>query len=174
MQCKLLKYWPEIIYKRSLELERIPITREGYETLKRELEYLKTVERPQNIKAIETARAHGDLSENAEFHAAKERQAFIEGRVNELGYKLNNAEVIDPNKLPKDRVLFGSTVELENIDTEETVVYQIVGVDESNIERGRISISSPLGKALLGKAPGDEVTINAPGGKRIYELIEIR
>ncbi len=158
----------------SFQLERIPITKEGYEALKRELDHLKTVERPQNIKAIETARAHGDLSENAEFHAAKERQAFIEGRVNELGYKLNNAEIIEPNKLPKDQVLFGSTVVLENIDTEETVAYQIVGVDESNVEKGRISTSSPLGKALLGKSPGDEVSINAPGGKRVYELIEIR
>ena len=155
-------------------MERIPITKEGYEALKRELDHLKTVERPQNIKAIETARAHGDLSENAEFHAAKERQAFIEGRVNELGYKLNNAEIIDPNILPKDQVLFGSTVVLENIDTEETVAYQIVGVDESNVEKGRISISSPLGKALLGKSPGDEVSINAPGGRRVYELVEIR
>jgi len=158
----------------SCQLERIPITREGYNALKRELEHLKTVERPQNIKAIEVARAHGDLSENAEFHAAKERQAFIEGRVNELGYKLNNAEIIDTGKLPKDQVLFGSTVVLENVDTEETVVYQIVGVDESNVEKGRISISSPLGKALLGKEPGDEVSIKAPGGKRVYELIEIR
>lgn len=155
-------------------MERIPITREGYDALKRELEHLKTVERPQNIKAIEVARAHGDLSENAEFHAAKERQAFIEGRVNELGYKLNNAEIIDTHKLPKDQVLFGSTVVLENIDTDETVVYQIVGVDESNVEKGRISISSPLGRALLGKEPGDEVFLKAPGGKRIYELIEIR
>lgn len=155
-------------------MERIPITREGYEALKKELEQLKTVERPQNIRAIEAARAHGDLSENAEFHAAKERQAFIEGRVNELGFKLNNAEIIDPNQLPKDKALFGSTVVLENIDTEETVVYQLVGVDESNIEKGRISISSPLGRALLGKVSGDEIIINAPGGKRSYELVEIR
>lgn len=155
-------------------MERVPITRQGYEALKRELEQLKTVERPENIKAIETARAHGDLSENAEFHAAKERQAFIEGRLNELGYKLNNADIIDTDKLPKDQVLFGSTVVLENIDTEETVVYQLVGVDESNIEKGRISISSPLGKALIGRGPGDEVSINAPGGRRHYELVEIR
>ena len=161
-------------YTWSHQLERLPITKEGYEALKREFEQLKTVERPENIKAIETARAHGDLSENAEFHAAKERQAFIEGRVNELGYKLNSAEIIDTDNLPKDRVLFGSTVVLENIDTEETVVYQMVGIDESNIEKGRISISSPLGKALIGKVPGDEVSINAPGGKRHYELVEIR
>jgi transcription elongation factor GreA len=158
----------------SNQLERVPITKPGYEVLKREFEQLKTVERPQNIKAIETARAHGDLSENAEFHAAKERQGFIEARLNDLGYKLNNAEIIDTDKLPKDRVLFGSTMVLENVDTEETVVYQMVGIDESNIEKGRISISSPLGKALLGKEPGDEVSINAPGGKRHYELVEIR
>jgi transcription elongation factor GreA len=155
-------------------LERVPITKEGYEVLKREFRQLKTIERPENIKAIETARAHGDLSENAEFHAAKERQSFIEGRINELGYKLNSAEIIDTTTLPKDRVLFGSTVALENIDTEETVVYQLVGVDESNIGEGRISISSPLGNALLGRVPGDEVSINAPGGKRHYELVEIR
>ena len=155
-------------------MERIPITKEGYETLKKELQQLKTVERPQTIKAIETARAHGDLSENAEFHAAKERQAFIECRVGELGYKLNHADIIDTTKLPKDYAVFGTTVVLENIDTGETTVYQLVSEDESNIEKGRISTSSPLGKAMLGKKPGDEITLNAPGGKRYYELVEIR
>jgi len=155
-------------------LERLPITKEGYETLKKELEQLKTVERPQTIKAIEAARAHGDLSENAEFHAAKERQAFIECRVGELGYKLNHADIIDTTKLPKDYAVFGTTVVLENIDTGETTVYQLVSEDESNIEKGRISTSSPLGKAMLGKKPGDEITLNAPGGKRYYELVEIR
>ena len=155
-------------------MERIPITKEGYEALKKELEQLKSVERPRIIKAIETARAHGDLSEKAEFHAAKERQSFIEGRVNELGYKLGNADIIDTDRIPKDQVLFGSTVLLENIDTGETIVFKLVGVDESNIEKGRISVSSPLGKAMLGKKPGDEITLNAPGGKRSYELVEIR
>jgi transcription elongation factor GreA len=154
-------------------LERIPFTREGYEALKKELVQLKTVERPQNIKAIEVARAHGDLSENAEFHAAKERQSFIEGRVNELGYKLNNADIIDISKLSKDAVVFGCSILLENLDTGETTKYQLVGPDESNIEAGRISVSSPLGRALIGKKPGDEVVIQAPGGKREYELIEI-
>ena len=154
-------------------MEKIPFTREGYEALKRELEQLKTVERPQNIKAIEVARAHGDLSENAEFHAAKERQAFIEGRVNELGYKINNAEIIDISKLSKDAVVFGSQMVLENLDTGETIKYQLVGPDESDIVAGRISVSSPLGRALIGKKPGDEITIQAPGGKREYELIEI-
>ena len=154
-------------------MEKIPFTREGYEALKRELEQLKTVERPQNIKAIEVARAHGDLSENAEFHAAKERQAFIEGRVNELGYKINNAEIIDTSKLSKDTAVFGSKILLENLDTGETIKYQLVGPDESDIAAGRISVSSPLGRALIGKKPGDEITIQAPGGKREYELIEI-
>jgi transcription elongation factor GreA len=154
-------------------LDRVPITREGYETLKKELAHIKSVERPQNIKAIEEARAHGDLSENAEFDAAKDRQGFIEGRINELSYKLAHAEIIDTATLPKDRVVFASTVALENVDTGEMVEYQLVGPEESNIECGRISISSPLGKAIIGKKPGDEILIQAPGGKRCYELVEI-
>jgi transcription elongation factor GreA len=154
-------------------LERIPITREGYEALKSELDHLKMVERPKNIKAIEEARAHGDLSENAEFHAAKERQAFIESRLNELGYKLGNAEIIDPDSGPKDRAVFGCSVELENIDTGEIVNYLLVGPDESNIDNGRISVTSPLGRAIIGKQMGDEIVVRAPGGKRLYELVEI-
>lgn len=154
-------------------MERVPITRTGYETLKKELENLKTVERPQNIKAIEEARAHGDLSENAEFDAAKDRQAFIEGRIIELGYKLGNADIIDPDSLPKDRAVFGCTVVLENVDTGEEVRYQLVGPDESSIEQGRISVSSPLGRAIVGKEPGEELVLQAPGGKRCYELVEI-
>lgn len=154
-------------------MERIPITQEGYDTLKKELDYLKTVERPENIKAIEEARAHGDLSENAEFHAAKDRQSFIVGRIEELSYKLTNSDVIDPDTLPKDRVVFATRVVLENVDTGEEVAYQLVGPDESDIHKGKISISSPLGKAILGKKPGNEVILNAPGGKRIYELVEI-
>ena len=154
-------------------MDRVPVTREGYEALKKELENLKRVERPQNIKAIEEARAHGDLSENAEFHAAKDRQGFIEGRIGELEFKIANADVIRPDKLPRDRAVFGSQVLLENIDTGEEVEYQLVGSDESDIANGRISISSPLGKAILGKKPGDELTLEVPGGKRIYELVEI-
>lgn len=160
-------------YKRSGTLERVPITKQGYESLKKELEHLKTVERPQNIKAIEEARAHGDLSENAEFEAAKDRQSFIEGRISELGYKLNNADIIDADKLSKDKAVFGCKVLLENIDTGEDVEYQLVGPDESDIEKGRISVSSPLGKAIIGKQPGQEVILEAPGGKRTYELVEI-
>lgn len=154
-------------------MDRIPVTREGYEALKRELENLKRVERPKNIEAIEEARAHGDLSENAEFEAAKDRQGFIEGRIAELGFKLANADVIVPDMLPRDRAVFGTRVLLENIDTGEEVEYQLVGPDESDIAGGRISVSSPLGKAILGKKPGDELTLEVPGGKRIYELVEI-
>ena len=154
-------------------VERIPITKQGYESLKKELEHLKAIERPRNIRAIEEARAHGDLSENAEFHAAKERQAFIEGRVSELGYKLLNAEVIDPNALSTDRAVFGCRVVLENIDSGETMEYQLVGPDESNVEKGLISVSSPLGKAIIGKKPGDMVNFVAPSGRRSYELVDI-
>ena len=154
-------------------MDRIPVTREGYEALNKELENLKRVERPQNIKAIEEARAHGDLSENAEFEAAKDRQGFIEGRIGELEFKLANADVINLDNLPRDRAVFGTKVLLENIDTGEEVEYQLVGSDESDIVNGRISVSSPLGKAILGKKPGDELTLEVPGGKRIYELVDI-
>lgn len=154
-------------------MDKVPLTKQGYEALKQELQKLKRVERPENIKAIEEARAHGDLSENAEFHAAKDRQGFIEGRIGELGFKIANADIIDTKKLPKDRAVFGSRVILENIDTGEDVEYQLVGPDESDIEKGRISITSPLGKAILGKKPGAELAVQVPGGKRTYELVEI-
>ena len=154
-------------------MDRIPITKKGYEVLKRELNNLKKVERPQNIKAIEEARAHGDLSENAEFDAAKDRQGFIEGRIGELTFKLANADIIDTDRLPKDRAVFGSKVVVENIDTGENVEYQLVGPEESDIEKGRISVSSPLGKEIIGKRPGDEFALQVPGGRRNYELVEI-
>jgi len=154
-------------------LERVPITRKGYEALQEELEYLKKVERPKNIKAIEEARSHGDISENAEFEAAKDRQAFIAGRLNDLEDKLARADIIDPDTMPKDRAVFSSLVTLENIDTGENVEYQLVGPEESNIEQGLISVSSPLGKAMIGKKPGDEIVLQTPGGKRSYELVEI-
>jgi len=154
-------------------LDRVPITKAGYEILAKELKNLKGVERPENIKAIEEARAHGDLSENAEFEAAKDRQGFIEGRIGELEFKLASADIIDPRKLPKDRVVFGTKVLLENVDTDENVEYQLVGPDESDIDQGRISVSSPLGRAMIGKKPGEEIILVAPGGKRIYELVEI-
>ncbi len=154
-------------------MDKVPITPKGYEVLKKELSQLMSVERPQVIKAIEEARAHGDLSENAEFEAAKERQAFIEARVNELNYKLGNAQIIDPETLPKDRAVFASRVLLSNVETGEDVEYQLVGPDESDINEGRISVASPLGQAIVGKKPGDEIVLQAPGGKRVYELVEI-
>jgi len=162
-----------VLNQESVKLERIPITKEGYEVLKKELEYLKKVERPANIKSIEEARAHGDLSENAEFAAAKERQAYLQCRIGELMYKLGNADVIDPDSLAKDRAVFGCKVVLENIDAGESIEYQLVGPDESDIEKGRISVSSPLGRAILGKKSGEEIVLDAPGGKRYYELVEI-
>ena len=154
-------------------MEKIPVTKQGFEALKKELEQLKKVERPQNIRAIEEARAHGDLSENAEYAAAKDRQGFIEGRIGELEFKLANIDVIETDKLPKDRAVFGSKVVLENIETGEDVSYQLVGPDESDIENGRISVSSPLGKAIVGRKPGDELSLQVPGGRRTYELVEI-
>ena len=154
-------------------MEQIPITTQGYEALKKDLERLKTIERPENIKAIETARAHGDLSENAEYHAAKERQSFIEGRIGEIGYKLGTAKVIDPASVGKDVVRFATRVLVVNLDSEEEVEYMIVGADEADIRNGKISVSSPLGSALIGKVPGDEAVLQAPGGKRVYEIIDI-
>ena len=154
-------------------MERMPVTPEGYEAIRRELEKLKRVERPENIRAIAEARSHGDLSENAEYAAAKDRQGFIEGRISELEYKLAHLEVIHPGSLPKDRAVFGSRVLLENMETGQDVEYQLVGPDESDVEKGRISVVSPLGRALLGKKPGDELTVEVPGGKRSYGLVEI-
>lgn len=154
-------------------MERVPITPEGYQSLKKELEHLRKVERPNSIKAIEEARSHGDLSENAEYEAARDRQAFVEARLGELEYKLLRADIIDSETLPKDRAVFSCSVLLENLETGENVRYQLVGPDESDIEEGRISVTSPLGKAIIGKKPGDEITLQTPGGKRHYELIDI-
>lgn len=154
-------------------MEQIPITKEGYAALKKEFERLKTIERPENIRAIEVARAHGDLSENAEYHAAKEKQSFLEGRIGEIGYKLGNAKIIDPATVAKDCVRFACRVLVENLDSEEEMEYMLVGPDEADIKKGKISVSSPLGSALIGKKPGDEAIVQAPGGKRIYGIIDI-
>lgn len=154
-------------------MEQIPITKDGYAVLKEKLEELKTIDRPENIKAIETARAHGDLSENAEYHAAKERQSFLEGKIGELSYKIGNAKIIDPEKVPKDSVRFASRVVVENLDSQEEIEYMIVSPDEADIKKGKISVVSPLGRALIGKQPGDEAVLQAPGGKRVYEIIDI-
>lgn len=154
-------------------MDQIPVTKQGFAALKKELEKLKTVDRPEIIKAIEVARAHGDLSENAEYHAAKERQSFIEGRIGELSYKIGNAKVIDPDSVAKDVVRFASRVLVENLDTEEEQEYMIVGEDEADIKKGKISVSSPLGSALIGKELGEEAIVQAPGGKRVYEVVDI-
>jgi transcription elongation factor GreA len=156
-----------------MTMKRNPITKEGYAKLRDELERLKKYERPKIIAAIEEARGHGDLSENAEYIYAKERQAFIEARMQDLENKLGNAEIIDTNKLPRDRIVFGSRFILCNVDTEEETTYQIVGVDESDIARGRISVDSPMAKALIGKKTSDEVVVDTPNGKREYEVVEI-
>ncbi len=154
-------------------MQRTPITKEGYERLKKELEHLERVERYAVIKAIEEARAHGDLSENAEYHAAKERQGHLEARIGHLKGTLATAEVIDCKEQSCDRVVFGVKVRLENIDTGEEVVYQLVGPDESDVQKGRISVTSPIGQALIGKEEGDEVEVRTPGGIRSYEILEI-
>jgi transcription elongation factor GreA len=154
-------------------MERIPITKEGLERIKGELDHMKKVERPQNIRAIEEARAHGDLSENAEYHAAKEMQSFLAGRISELESAVGRAEVIEVDNSPSDRVVFGKTVLICNLATDEEIRYQVLGPYESEPEHGRISVHSPLGQALVGKEVGDEVKIKTPGGVQEYEILEI-
>lgn len=153
----------------------IPLTVRGAELLRQELQRLKHVERPSVIAAISEARAQGDLSENADYDAAKERQGFIEGRILELESKLSNAQVIDPKTVNADgRVVFGSTVDLEDLDAGKQVTYQIVGDDEADIAQGLISVSSPIARSLIGKSPGDVAVVQAPGGRREYEILDVR
>lgn len=153
----------------------VPITKRGAELLKAELQRLKTQDRPAVIAAIAEARSHGDLSENAEYDAAKDRQAFIEGRIKEVEGKLAAAQVIDPASLDAGgRVVFGATVELEEESSGEQVRYQIVGEDEADIKRGKVSITSPIGRALIGKSSGDVAEVMAPGGVRSYEILDVR
>ncbi len=154
-------------------MARSPITRNGYNNLQKELTNLKKVVRPQVIKAIEEARAHGDLSENAEYVAAKERQSFVEKKIQEIEQKLANSEIIDSISAPNGKVGFGSVVSLENLDNGGQVTYQIVGPDESDISSGKISIASPLGKALIGKEAEDEVIVKTPGGAKNYTILKI-
>jgi len=149
------------------------MTAEGYHALDEELKRLKTVERPAVISAIGEARLHGDLSENAEYHAAKDRQGWIEARIKDLEDKLSRAEIIDPSKLSGSKVAFGATVKLSNADTEEESVYQLVGADEANLDHGSISITSPLARALIGREVGDEVKVRMPAGERLYEILEV-
>ena len=154
-------------------MERIPMTAAGYKSLEEEVNHLKNVERHEIIKAIAEARAHGDLSENAEYHAAKERQGFIEGRVLELEDQIGRAEVIDVSKLSGSTVKFGATVTLVDEDTDEKRKYQIVGDVESDAKNGRISLSSPIARALIGKGKGDTVEVATPGGARSYEILKV-
>lgn len=156
-------------------MSTIPLTKRGAELLRDELQRLKAVERPAVINAIAEARAQGDLSENAEYDAAKEKQGFIEGRIAELESKLAAAQVIDPTTVEADgRVVFGATVELEDLESGDTVTYQIVGDDEANIDHGLISVSSPIARALISKSQGDVASVQAPSGAREYEIIAVR
>jgi transcription elongation factor GreA len=155
-------------------MDKLPMTEGGFRTLEEELKRLKTVERPAVIKAISEARAHGDLSENAEYHAARERQGFIEGRVLELEDIIARAEVIDVSKLSGTAVKFGATVKLADEDTDENVTYQIVGAHEADLSKGRISITSPLGRALIGKSVGESVEVQTPSGGKSYEVVGVK
>ena len=155
-------------------VEKLPITAAGHVALEEELKQRQAVERPRIIEAIAEARSHGDLSENAEYHAAKESQSLNEGRIAELEDKLARAEVIDVSKLSGGKVKFGATVVLVDEDTEEKKTYQIVGDQEADVKSGRISISSPIARALIGKEVGDAIEVNAPGGARGYEVLEVR
>ena len=157
-------------------MQKIPLTVRGAELLKAELQRLKSVERPSVIAAIAEARSHGDLSENAEYDAAKERQGFIEGRIAEIEGKLSLAQVIDPKALAtsaEGRCVFGATVELEDCESGDSVTYQIVGEDEADIKQGKISVSSPIARALIGKSAGDVAEVQAPGGVREYEILDV-
>jgi transcription elongation factor GreA len=155
-------------------MNKIPMTVAGHKALDEELKRLKSVERPAVIAAIAEAREHGDLSENAEYHAAKERQGWIEGRVQELEDKLARAQVIDVAKMSGDQVKFGATVTVLDEDTEDEATYQIVGEDESDVKSGKISVSSPIARSLINKEVGDVVEVNAPGGLKSYEILDVR
>jgi transcription elongation factor GreA len=155
-------------------VEKVPMTQGGYAQLQQELRWRQQEERPRIIEAIAEARAHGDLSENAEYHAAKEAQSLNEGRIGELEDYVSRAEVIDPSKMSGDTIKFGATIRLVDEDTEEEKVYQIVGDQEADVKKGRISISSPISRALIGKTIGDSVEVVAPGGSKAYEILEIK
>ncbi|TGY88347.1 transcription elongation factor GreA [Marinicauda algicola] len=154
-------------------MQKIPMTAEGHQALDAELKHLKSVERPAVIQAIAEAREHGDLSENAEYHAAKERQGWIEGRVQELEDKLARAQVIDTSKMGGDTVKFGATVTVVDEDTDKEATYKIVGEDEADVKSGKISLSSPIARALINKEVGDVVEVNAPGGVKTYEILKV-
>lgn len=155
-------------------MPRVPMTVEGSERLREELNELKSVQRPKITKDIAEAREHGDLKENAEYHAAREQQSFCEGRVAEIEGKLADAQIIDVTKIePTGRVIFGTTVTLVNLETDKTVIYQIVGEDEADVPKGKISVSSPIARAIMGKQEGDEIVVNAPAGDIEYEIAQV-
>ena len=154
-------------------MSRRPITTVGYESLMKDLKRLKERDRPEIIREIEAARAHGDLSENAEYTAAKEQQGYIEAKISDLEHRLSMAEIIDPSTLPRDKVVFGTNVRLVNLETDEEKTFKLVGPDEADIDEDKISVFSPLGNALLGKIPEDVVEVNAPGGIIEYEILDI-
>lgn len=154
--------------------DMLPITLEGFAKLKERLKYLKEFERPQNIRDIETAREHGDLKENAEYHAAKERQSMLDVQMREAEDRIARAQIIDPTTLSGDKVVFGATVVLLDASTEEEVTYQIVGIDEADPKLSKVSINSPIARALIGKFKGDEVVVRAPGGNREYEVVDVQ
>ncbi|MFO0996534.1 MAG: transcription elongation factor GreA [Alphaproteobacteria bacterium] len=154
-------------------MERVPMTANGFTRLQEELKRLKSVERPRVLKALEEARAHGDLSENAEYEAARHEQGLIEGRISELETKTRNAQVIDVTKLSGDDVKFGATVQLQDVDGNAKVTYQVVGADEADIKAGLLSVTSPLGRALIGKSEGALLEVSAPGGVKTYELLKV-
>lgn len=155
-------------------MQKIPMTREGYTALQEELRNLKQVERPSIVKAIAAAREHGDLSENAEYHSARERQSFIEGRISELEEVTKRAEVVDTSKIKGSTVRFGANVKLADEETDEETTYQLVGEFEADLEQGRISIVSPLGKAILGREVGDSVEVQTPNGTRYFEVVSVK
>ena len=155
-------------------MDKFPITINGEKELRKELDNLTNIERPKIIESIAVAREHGDLSENAEYHAAKEQQSFIEGRILELEYKLTRAEIIDTSSIKSDKILFGATIDLIDENTNKKLTYKIVGVDETDVEKGLISVSSPVARSLMGKMVGDIATVHTPGGKTVYEILNIK
>lgn len=153
--------------------DKQPMTQNGKLKLEEELKRLMSVERPENIKAIEEARGHGDLSENADYDAAKERQAFIESRIGDIQAKLANAEIVDPSSIKSDKIVFGATVKMLDLDTDKEVTYQIVGEDEADVKNGKISVFSPIARSMIGKAVGDVVEFHSPKGEKEYEILEL-
>ena len=154
-------------------MDKVPMTDNSYNLLEEELKTLKSEDRPNVIKAIAEAREHGDLSENAEYHAAKEQQSFIEGRILEIEDKLRRAEVINPSLIKSDKIIFGATIDLFDENSNAEITFKIVGVDETNVEKGLISVSSPVARSLMGKSVGDIAEVNTPGGKTVYEILKI-